>query len=400
MSSDIKKVFSGSLLIAGTMIGAGMLGIPLVTAQAGIIPACGITVFVWFYMLCTGLLFLEVTLWMHKGANIISMTKSLLGREGKIFAAAVFVFLYYCLMVAYFSAGAPLFASFINIFFGVKVAGILSYAVFAIIFGVIVGVGLKFIDRVNYILMVGLVASYIALIGGGSSSIDVKNLEYVDFSKMIFAAPILFSSFGFHNVIPSVTHHFDDNGKIMRKAIFWGTFIPLIVYLLWQFLIIGIIPQTLIETTLAKGEPITSAMLTLTGNNYIKVIGRFFGFFAIITSMIGVSFSVVDFLGDGLSMRRFGFHRFLLCLLTFIPPFVLSIINPSVFVLAIGIAGGFGEAFLNGILPAWLVWIGRYQRKKYSQYKLPGGKVTLAILLVIGFVVMAIEGIIIGSHKH
>ena len=129
MSSDIKKVFSGSLLIAGTMIGAGMLGIPLVTAQAGIIPACGITVFVWFYMLCTGLLFLEVTLWMHKGANIISMTKSLLGREGKIFAAAVFVFLYYCLMVAYFSAGAPLFASFINIFFGVKVAGILSYAV-------------------------------------------------------------------------------------------------------------------------------------------------------------------------------------------------------------------------------------------------------------------------------
>ncbi len=385
------NLISGSLLIAGTTIGAGMLAIPLVTATAGFVPAIVITFLVWLFMLFTGLLFLEATLWMHKNANVLSMSERFLKKKGKIFAGGTFVFLYYSLMVAYFAAGAPIFASFFEAIFQIKITGFSVYLMFGLFFGVIVGIGIKFIDRVNYILMTALVVSYAALIGAGSKSVEVERLFDQNWSTIFLAAPILFSAFGFHNVIPSLTFHFKENARLMRYAIFWGTLIPFIIYVIWQWLIIGAIPINIVEEALSKGQPITEALQSFTKIGWVNASARIFSIFAIITSMLGVSFSVVDFLGDGLKMKRYGKDRFFLCLLTFVPPFILTTLDPSIFVLAIGIAGGFGEAFLNGILPALLVWKGRYKNKLESKYSLFGGRAMLSILLLISVVVIGLE---------
>ena len=80
---NVLRVMSGTFLIAGTMIGAGMLGIPLVTGEAGFIPGMVITLAVWFFMYCTGLLFLEVTLWMPDGSNVLSISGKFFGK-GKL----------------------------------------------------------------------------------------------------------------------------------------------------------------------------------------------------------------------------------------------------------------------------------------------------------------------------
>jgi tyrosine-specific transport protein len=392
---NIKNVLSGSLLICGTTVGAGMLGIPVTSGKAGFIPAVCITVLVWLFMLITGLLFLEATLWMHKGANVLSITKKFLGRHAKVFSGGTFVFLYYCLMIAYFAGGAPLLASFIEPLLKIKLLPFESYAIFGVIFGVIVGIGMSFVDRVNYILMIGLVISFVCLITIGSEQVDVQRLEYRNWKHFLFIAPVLFSSFGYHNVIPSLTDHFKRNRKVMVLAIFIGTSIPLFIYLVWQWLIIGAVPPELIEETLSKGQTIIYALERLTGNRGIQLFGRFFGVFAIVTSMLGVSFSVVDFLGDGLKWERKGFKRFLLCLITFVPPFLFSVSDPSIFLLAIGVAGGFGEAFLNGILPAALVWRGRYHKKENSKPLVFGGRVLLVSVFLLAILVMFVEGYIL-----
>ena len=386
----IKDVISATLLIAGTTIGAGMLAIPLVTVSSGFIPAVVITFLVWVFMYLTGLLFLEATLWMHKGANILSMSKRFLKNRGKIISGFTFVFLYYCLMIAYFAAGAPLLATFINAIFQINITGWPVYGVFALLFGSIVAVGIKFINRVNYILMTALIISFIGLIAGGSKVVEMERLFYQDWKNVLFAAPILFGAFGYHNVIPSLTFHFKENEKLMRRAIFFGSIIPFIIYVAWQWLIIGAVPKEIVSVALQKGQPITVALQSITGIGWIKAMGRTFGLFAIITSILGVSFSVVDFLGDGLKMKRYGKDRLLLCLLTFIPPFIISALDPSIFVLAISVAGGFGEAYLNGILPALLVWKGRYKKNLKSK-RLYGGKITLGLIFFIGLIVMLLE---------
>lgn len=389
------KTLSGILLIAGTTIGAGMLGIPLVTAQAGFLPALGITLLVWAFMVATGLLYLETTLWMHKGANILSMSYRFLGKSGRAVSGSIYLFLYYCLMIAYFAAGAPIFLSLLG--FNPSTMG---YLIYGFVFGGIIVFGIKAVDRINYILIIAMLIAYAALVGIGIPEISFERLEGSNISKAFFAAPILFSAFGFHNVIPSLTTYFDRDPKVLRKAILFGTLIPLIVYLIWQLLIIGIVPLDSIETALNEGRPATAALQSLTGNYWIATFGKFFGLFAILTSMLGVAFSMLDFIADGMKIKPNKIlTRIFLCFLVFAPPFLLSSLDPKIFVIAIGFAGGFGEAFLNGLLPVLMVWIGRYRVQLGGTEQLFGKKPMLGILMIISVLVMVLE-LIFVLKKH
>ena len=391
MRINVNKVISGTMLIVGTTIGAGILGIPLLTARAGFWPAILITILVWIFMVCTGLLYLESTLWMHQDANILSMTKRFLGRWGAVCSGVVYLFLYYCLLVAYFAVGAPIFGQFVQTVFGFSPGRIGDCFIFAIIFGSVVAFGLKIIDRVNYVLVIGKFLAFAALVGAGVPQIDSTRLAPQNWSQILFAAPVLFSAFGFHNVIPTLTSYFNRNVRVLRMSIWLGTGIPLVIYLLWQWLIIGAVPSGSIQTALDKGLPATAALESLTGMTWIIEAGRYFAFFAVITSMLGVAFSMVDFLGDGLKMNRKGTSRIFLTFLTFLPPFLFTFWDPEIFVTAIGFAGGFGEAFLNGILPISLVWIGRYRHKLGGEPQLPGNRWLLRTLFGCAVLVMVVQ---------
>jgi tyrosine-specific transport protein len=251
------------------------------------------------------------------------------------------------------------------------------------------------VDRINYLLMAALFLSYFALLGMGADLVSAERFQEKNWGAMIFAAPVLFSSFGFHNVIPSLVTYFKRDVRVLRKSIFFGTLIPLLIFLAWQWLIIGAVSQSAIQEALAKGQPATAALQTLVGSPWVMKLGQFFAFFALITSMLGVAFSMVDFLADGLKMQRAGKQRVLLSFIVFLPPFILTVLNPAIFVTALGFAGGFGEAFLNGLIPVMLVWVGRYVRKIEGQEQIPGGRLLLAILFILSLSVAVFELLVI-----
>ncbi len=387
-----KKILSGSLLIAGTTVGAGMLGIPLLTAKAGFWPAMGITVLAWAIMLCTGLLFMEATLWMPVGSNLLSMTRRFLGKRWRWFTGAMFLFLYYCLLVAYFAAGGPMLKGGLEQIFGFALSGVAGYSLFGILFAVIVGLGAKTIDRANIVLITGLVCSYILLIALGVPKVETEKFTTLDWPAAFFAMPILFSAFGYHNIIPSLCTYFKKDKRSLKLSIVIGTLIALVIYLIWQWLVIGIIPQEEMTAALLAGKPVTAALQHSTSNVWIFRMGQAFAFFAIVTSLLGVSFSMVDFLADGMKIDRYGWRRILLCFLTFFPPFVLVSIYPQIFDQALGIAGGIGEAILNGLIPIALVWVGFFH-KGLKPTQMGWGMSRLALLFIacIIVLVMAIE---------
>ena len=100
MDFSLRKAIGGALLVGGTAIGAGMLALPVVTGMGGFFPAIVIFIICWLFSACTGLLLLEVCLWMPNDANIISMAHHLLGPIGKISAWILYLFLFYCLTIA------------------------------------------------------------------------------------------------------------------------------------------------------------------------------------------------------------------------------------------------------------------------------------------------------------
>jgi tyrosine-specific transport protein len=323
--------------------------------------------------------------------NLLSLAHHFLGKWGQLIAGISFLFLYYCLEVSYCSGGAPIFSEVLFQIFGIQIEGFASYLIFIAFFGAFVFLGTQAIDRFNWILMSGLFISFILLVGLGSREVKLNLLERADWKLSLAATPVLFGAYGYHNLLPSLSTYLKRNVVHLRLSIILGSLFSFIIYSIWQWLVIGTLSLEDIQGADLRGEPVTQTIQNIVGNSWLRRFGEFFGFFALITSFLGVSLSMVDFLADGLKVENKGWTRGGLCLVVFIPPILFASANPGIFIEAIGVAGGFGEAILNGLLPISMVWIGRYLNKLPSTYRLMGGRPLLIALLLMTLLIMGIE---------
>lgn len=373
------KFLSGIFMVFGTTVGAGMLGIPTMMAGISFGSALCVTALVWFFMAATGLLLLEVALKMPQGSNLISLAGRFLGGAHKWIVGLLFLFLYYCLLVAYFSGGAPLLGQLFA-GMGISIDPFIAQLLFLILFGGIIALGARWVNRVNALLAIGMFISYGVLISLGSSSVRIESVLPLQLSMGALATPVLFSAFGFHNIIPSLATFFEHDKKVLRWSILGGTFLAFVFYMLWIWLILGAVPTDALQAVKAQGMPVTYALQSVVGNSLIYPLGQIFAFFALTTSFLGVGFSFVDFLHDG--MLSFGklVRRCVCVLATLLPPFVCVLINPSVFEQALGIAGGFGESILNGLIPVALFF---QMEKRYTERPISHRLKALLLFLVL-----------------
>jgi tyrosine-specific transport protein len=391
MIHKIVTPISGILLVMGTCIGAGMLALPVVTGLAGFLPAITASFFCFLFMMATGLLLLEAILWLEEGVNLLSLSEHFFGRAGKWVGGFTFLFLYYCLEVSYCAGGAPALAMMVSDYLGIQVSGVASYLLFVGVFGLIVYLGANCVSKVNWILMVGLLLSFLLLIWTGSTEVKRTLLMRSSWSLSLGAMPVLFGAYGYHNLLPSLASYLKRNVAYLRLAIIFGTLLPFLIYSVWQWMIIGTLSEADLTQADLKGVPITQALQSIVGHPLLSKLGEFFGFFALVTSFLGVSLSMVDFLADGLQMPSGKRKPLLLCLLIFLPPALLAAAYPGIFIGAIGVAGGFGEAILNGLFPIGMVWMGRYVMKLPINAQLGGGKALLLLLLLFTLMIIGIE---------
>lgn len=374
------KIFGGVLLVAGTAIGAGMLALPIATGLGGFLPAC-ITYFLcWLFMAATGLLLLEICLWMPQDANMVSMAYHLLGKVGKAVSWVLYLFLFYCLTIAYEAGGG----GFITAIFQGSIPSWAGILIFMLVFSPIVYIGTRAIDRVNMILMAGLTVSYLAFVFLGIGHVQVNLLTQVNWKAGFLALPVIFTSFSYQGVIPSLTTYLQRNARAVRMTILLGTAIPFFVYALWELLILGIVPLEGPHGLIAaQKEGLTAAtpLKYFVGSPWVYAIGQAFSFFALTTSFLGVTLGLFDFLADGLKIKKEGRKKVGLFFAVYLPPTLIALFNPHIFLSALTYAGGIGCALLLGLLPILMVWVGRYRKKlslSYAQFS--GGKWVLALL--------------------
>jgi len=384
------SVFGATLLISGTTVGAGMLALPVLTALGGFYPSLVLFFFCWLFMAATGLLLAEVTIWMAPGANLISMAEQTLGRLAKGATWVLYLFMFYTLTVAYIAAGGRLVE--------VMSEGLLSREVaivlFNLVFGFLVFLGAYAVDRANWLLMVGLAASYGGLIYFGSSHVDSALLEHRHWNWVLLALPVSFGSFAYQGSVPTIVAYLRQDPLRLRKAILMGSFIPLLAYGLWLWLVQGVVPAEgpggLLET-LQQDQDVIKPLTHFIGEPRLVILANSFGFFAIVTSFIGVTLGVRDFLADGLQIKTDRKGRFLLCCLVFIPAMAIVFSKPHLFLSAFSLAGGIGSAFLLGLLPILMTWVGRYRQGRGGVRLLPGGKPVLCALLLFVLLEVGVE---------
>lgn len=387
------RVFGSIMLISGSCIGAGMLGLPVLSAAAGFQPTVMMFIFCWFFVTCAALLLVEVNLWFTGEVNLLTMTEKTLGKFGKGLAWLLFLFLFYSLTLAYVAGGGALFLSFVHSWFGITLPQVLGPIFIASIFGVAVYLGTTTVDWINRVLMVGLAITYALLVGLGSLHVNISNLALQNWTSSLFLMPIMFISFGFHNLIPSLKTYLHSNPQQLRLSIVIGSAIPLIIYLLWIWVILGLVPShvAIVMTTHDSDGMATEMLSQAIGASWVVDASQLFAFFAIVTSLIGVTLSLLDFLADGLKIEKDRNGRIILTLLSIVPPLIFAFIYPNLFLAALSMAGGFGAAVLFGIIPVLMVWVGRYRQNRTGVHLLPGGKVTLVMVFLFGALVLGIE---------
>lgn len=391
------------MLVAGTCIGGGMLALPVATGEAGFFPSTLMMLLGWAFMTTTALFLAEVNLWMEEDVHMITMASRLLGPLGKVTAWILYLFISFASLVAYTAGGGELFHTGLQKIFGLALSPTTATVLFALIFGGIVYLGNLVVGRINAFLVIGLVISYALLVGSGMPHVKWTLLTRMSWGNTIVAVPLLLTIFSFQTIVPSLTIYLKQDGPLLRRAILLGTTLALIVYLLWQLLVLGTVlvdGDQGLAAALADGKPATTFLGVATGKWWLGAFADFFAFFAIITSFLGIALGLFDFLADGLRIAKKGIGNVALGLLVAGPTLFFALTYERIFLRALDTTGGIGDSILNGIIPIMMVWVGRYWKGYASQYRIPGGKPVLVLafayaLFVLGIELLGIFGIIV-----
>ena len=386
----MNKTIGSTLLVAGTMIGAGMLAMPLTSAGIGFGFTLVLLLGLWALLTFSALLFVELYQTAESDAGIGTLAEQYFGKTGRIIATAVLIIFLYALIAAYVSGGGSLLKDLLPESFGDKV----SILLFTVIFGSFIVIGTHSVDKINRVLFFVMLAAFAVVLSLMLPEIKFDNLMAtpIDNALIISASPVFFTAFGFHGSIPSLNKYLDGNVKALRISILVGSAITLCAYILWQMSTHGLLTQNEFLQILKEDATLNGlvkATLAITGSNMIAGAVKLFSTLALVTSFLGVGLGLLECIED-LLKRSFNISagRISLGLMTFIPPLVFALFYPEGFILALGYAGQM-FAFYAVVLPVSLVWKARRTHTNLP-YKVWGGNLTLIIVLVLGVIITSI----------
>ena len=388
------KLIGSILLIVGTSVGAGMLALPIATAKLGFMLSVIMLCFCWFLMTAGALLLLEANLWLAQNNNLITMAKMTIGPIGQIIAWVMYLLLLYSLICAYVASGSDLFHSFL-LDHEFTLPRSLGTIFFALIFGSVVYLGIRSVDYANRGLMLIKFASYFVLLFLLIPFVSADKLETHNWPNITSTAAltVTITSFGFGAIVPSLRVYFAGNIKKLKKAIIIGSLIPLFCYIAWDAVIMGVIPLNGDNglNSFLRSENSTSdlvnALSTIVLNNQVSLFAKLFTSVCVLTSFLAVSLAMTDFLADGFQMEKKGIHNLFIHAATFTPPVLIVLFFPNAFIKALEYAGIYCIV-LQILLPAWMVWYGRYHRHFVHEFKVKGGKVFLAALVLLSLLMI------------
>ncbi|POY46031.1 tryptophan permease [Avibacterium paragallinarum] len=398
------SLFGGAMIIAGGTIGAGMLANPISTAGIWFIGSMLILCYTWFCMTTSGLMLLEANLHYPTGASFDTIVKDLLGKGWNVINGLSVAFVLYILTYAYITSGGGLTESFLNQLFSqdqsaVQIGRTFGSLIFCAVLAFFVWFSTKAVDRLSAILIAGMVVAFFLsitnLLGLVQTDILLNSLsqgeqQYLPYA--LAALPVCLVSFGFHQNVPSLVKYYDRNSGKVTKSIIYGTFIALIIYMLWQLAIQGNLPRNEFIPVIQKGGDIALLLEALNAQiqtDYIGLMLRFFTYMAIASSFLGVTLGLFDYLADLCKFDNSGAGRTKTALLTFLPPLILSLLFPYGFVIAIGYAG-LAATIWAVITPALLA---KASRKRFpdERYQVYGGSGMIYFVILFGVINILVQ---------
>lgn len=395
--SKTTDTISSALLIAGTTIGAGILALPSVTFNSGLVPSSIVLLVAWIFTLQAGLLIAEATqrVGLKKGRlgfGFVATVGEILGKNMQRVATIAFGFVCYTVMVAYVAQGGVLLSPYFKN----------PATIFSVGLGLLLTFGSPlFIDACNNILVAAVVVTFGAVVFLGVPHVRLANLARMNWMAAPAALPISVLSLVYHTVVPHVVEKLEGDAPLIVSALLAGSLLPLVMFCAWNTVVLGSVPFSQTATLsdplsfLSKPGSGTSAPLGLTVSIFSQC--------AIITSAIGIYFGlksfIVDVFGLSLSDEQSNLQKIFITLGILGFPLMCAVLKPDAFLTALDFAGCFGVTTLFGIIPVVAVWKLRSEKKPQMRWRrtriiyenllqAPGGNAALVVQLLLSLLII------------
>lgn len=362
------KKIGAILLIAGTCIGSGMIALPIVLAKLGLVPSIFLMLAIWFIMYYTSLINLELNLQADQALSLGELGKRFSGRWAQLIGVLSLKILSYSLLAVYIYGGSSILKELCacKLQMQLSLTGVAScYTVGAML---VLLLPIKWIDYFNRLLFIGLLSVVAILIAGLAVSLDWNHLpllseQYSKPAVWMALVPVIFTSFGFSVVFPSLTNYCDKNPKMLKTVFFWGSFLPALVYILWTCSILTVVYHhsptfyhKMVHGNAEVGELI-QVLSSIAKWQSVQLLIWWISLLAIITSVVGVGMGLFDSLKNMISkvLPETKGRDVLIAALTVGPAYLAVLYIPNAFITVLGFAGMI-LALMAVIMPVYLFW--------------------------------------------
>ncbi|WP_299020182.1 amino acid permease [uncultured Photobacterium sp.] len=328
------KLLGSALIVAGTALGAGMLAIPMVLAQFGLLWGTLMMLFIWLGTTYAALLLLEASIKVGGGLGMNTIARKTLGKGGQVVTNGLLYALLVCLLMAYIIGAGDLVKKMLG-GLSIELTMMQCQIAFTLIAGGVVAAGTSVIDKLNRLLFAIMVVMLALTLMSLVPTISIDNLMEASSDsriELIKTSSVLFTSFGFVVVIPSlVTYNKDATHQQLRNMIIGGSCIPLVCYLFWLYAAMGNLPA---EQMVSFAN--VSELIAALGANHsmINVVLSVFTGLALLTSFLGVAMALFDQNTDAFKQNRAVTY-----VLTFILPLAGALLAADKFLSVLGYAG-------------------------------------------------------------
>lgn len=396
----MNKTCGAALLVAGTCIGSGIIALPMVLAKIGVIPSVLFMLFIWFIMYFTSLISLELNLQAGHGLSLGALGRLFSGRTAEFIGIVSIKLLSYSLLAVFIYGGSSIFQELIASKLGIElsfrtIASWYSLAALAVCL-----LPIKGIDYFNRLLFIGLICVFSVLIIGLAGMVDWTNLplissEATDWTAWASLIPIVFTSFGFQVIFHTLTNYCQKNVSELKRAFFWGTLIPAIVYIIWTCSVLSVVhhddPGFYAKMQAGEVEvgQLVERLGSLAKGPSVQLLVWWISSLAIATSVIGVGVGLCDSLNVMMSSQvpNGSVRKLLAALATVLPAYLLVVTIPNAFLALLSFAGMI-LAVIAILLPVYLF---RQTEGKHLHYTELKATPLVLLSVVVGVLVILAE---------
>ncbi|MBS3169394.1 hypothetical protein J4210_02825 [Candidatus Woesearchaeota archaeon] len=356
--------------LMGIIVGAGILGIPYVIAKAGYLYGFLILLIIGLAYIFLNLTYGEIVLRTKRLHQLPGYAERYLGKVGKTIATIAMPLAVYGALTAYLiGVGEAAFAIFR---WG---APLLYTIIFFLISAVIVICGIKAMGKAELILIPFLVIVVLIIGIFSLNRLDYSSLSAWDLRYSFLPYGILvFAYMGFAG-IPEVREVLGLETRKMKKVIIVSSIIPIVLYAIFAFIVIGIVGLDNFEI-LQPNERIATVALSLYAHPLLGILANVLAILAMFTS----------FLTNAIALKGVYHYDYRLSpvsslFLTLIIPFLIAVFGLTTFLAVLGFTGAVSGG-LEGLLVILMYWRARRLGDRKPEY-------TLGKMHVLGSIFMA-----------